>query len=270
MNWDEVRQELTETGRYETHDVPRTVCDRFFGQFDTWLHWLILRMVWRARLKVLVGRYDLNEYGYSAFAMMRAVERCGGKVIIEGVKHSIDLDGPAVYVANHMSMLETITVPMLLAPLRPFYTVVKANLLRYPWMGPVLRRSGTIPVSRTNPREDLKIVLKEGSKALSHGASVLLFPQATRNPVFLPETFGSLGTKLARRAGVPVVPLAVKTDFLGLGRIIPDFGPVDRSKVVRMCFGKPIYAEGTGREAHQQSVDFIVGKLREWGGTVET
>ena len=261
---------MIETGRYETpHDVTRTIVDRFFGQFDIWFHWLVLRMIWRARLKVLVGAYDLEEYGFSAFSMMRAVERCGGRVIVEGVDHTLHLDGPAVYVANHMSMLETITVPMLLAPLRPFHTVVKEELLRYPWMGPVLRRSGVIPVSRSNPRADLKIVLKEGGKVLSQGGSVLLFPQSTRGPVFRTDSFGSLGAKLAKRAGVPLLPLAVKTDFVGLGRIISDFGPVDRSKVVHICFGQPIDVEGAGREAHQQSVDFIVRKLQEWGGDVE-
>ena len=42
--------------------------------------------------------------------------------------------------------------------------------------------------------------------------SVLIFPQTTRELFFDPKKFNTLGIKLAKRAKVPVIPIAVKTD----------------------------------------------------------
>jgi len=74
--------------------------------------------------------------------------------------------------------------------------------------------------------------------------------------------------KLAKKAGVPVVPLALKTDFHGLGRKIKDFGPVDRSKTVHFRFGEPLQVTGNGREAHEACLNFITENLKAWGGEV--
>jgi len=48
--------------------------------------------------------------------------------------------------------------------------------------------------------------------------SVLIFPQTTRDLRFDPNKFNTLGIKLAKRAKVPVIPVAVKTDAWGMGK----------------------------------------------------
>jgi 1-acyl-sn-glycerol-3-phosphate acyltransferase len=166
-------------------------------------------------------------------------------------------------------MLDTVVTPALLTRPGPYLTVVKQSLLDYPAMGIILRSLDAIAVSRENPREDLRTVLTEGGKALESGTSVLLFPQHTRDSVFRPATFNSLGAKLAGRASVPLVPIALKTDFLGLGKVIRDFGAVDRSRTVHMSCGPPIQVEDNGKKAHRRAVEFIAAELRAWGGAVE-
>ena len=96
----------------------------------------------------------------------------------------------------------------------------------------------------------------------------MVFPQATRQVRFDPGAFNTLATKLAARAGVPVVPIALKTDFVGVGRLIKEFGRVDRQKPIHIRFGPPLPVTGTGRETQAQVVDFISASLREWGGEV--
>ena len=54
--------------------------------------------------------------------------------------------------------------------------------------------------------------------------------------VFKPEEFNSIGVKLAKKAGVPVVPVAIKTDFWGNGRIIKELGPIDNKKTIHIKF----------------------------------
>jgi len=46
---------------------------------------------------------------------------------------------------------------------------------------------------------------------------------------------------------------------------VKDFGPVDTKKDLHFSFGEPIYIKSaTGKEEHEQIVNFIQGKLAEW------
>jgi 1-acyl-sn-glycerol-3-phosphate acyltransferase len=96
------------------------------------------------------------------------------------------------------------------------------------------------------------------------GRSVVVFPQTTRTVVFDPVTFNTIGVKMARRAGVPLVPLALKTDAWANGRRLKDWGRIDPRKPVHFCFGRPLQVSGAGRAEHEQVVRFIQDKLRTW------
>ena len=96
----------------------------------------------------------------------------------------------------------------------------------------------------------------------------MVFPQATRNPAFRPAVFNSLGVKLAARSGVPVVPLALKTDFSGIGPIVKEFGKIRRDRTVHFRFGEPCDPAAGQKETHAAVIDFIASAMREWGGQV--
>jgi 1-acyl-sn-glycerol-3-phosphate acyltransferase len=93
----------------------------------------------------------------------------------------------------------------------------------------------------------------------------VIFPQSTRTVGFDPAAFNSLGVKLAARAGVRVLPVALQTNFQTNGGRIKDIGPLDRFQPVRFRFGEPMAVSGNGRDAHQACVRFITATLREWG-----
>ena len=131
-------------------------------------------------------------------------------------------------------------------------------------MKDILTSLGAIPVSRTNPREDLKAVLTEGKKMLESGRTMIVFPQSTRSAVFDPEQFNSIGIKLAKSAGVPVIPMALKTDFLSNGKVCRDLGPVHPENDVWFEFGEPMEIEGNGQAQQQAVVDFISGCFARW------
>jgi 1-acyl-sn-glycerol-3-phosphate acyltransferase len=147
--------------------------------------------------------------------------------------------------------------------------VAKEELLDYPVLGSIMKAIKPITVSRKSPREDLFKVLSEGEEYIKNGYSVAIFPQATRSAVFNPASFNSLGVKLARRAGVPVVPVALKTDFQGNGRLVKDMGPVDPDKTIFVEFGKPIEAKDNSSKTHRIIVEFIINNLKKWGSMVE-
>ncbi len=210
------------------------------------------------------GVYKSREWAESSLDVMRALENVGIRFEITGMANINRFEGPAVFIANHMSTLETMVLPSIIQPLKETTFVVKESLLTMPLFGHVMRSRDPVVVGRVNAREDLKTVLEEGGKKLKAGRSIIVFPQSTRSVVFDPAEFNSLGIKLASRSGVPVVPLALKTDAWGIGRHVKEFGPVDRTKKVHFAFGEPMRVEGRGGEEHEKVVRFIQERLKEW------
>jgi len=266
MRVEEFHKHLVETGSYRTDPaLVHTRMSRLFARFDAWYFTRVFFTVVSGAAVAKRGGYDTKAWASSSVAILRAVEQCGALVTVTGMDNVTGVSGPVVYVANHMSMLETMLLPSIVLSVGDVSIVIKESLLQYPFFGAILRVVGPISVSRKDARQDLREVLVTGSERLAAGRSVLIFPQATRSVEFNPGRFNSLGVKLAARAGVPVVPLALKTDFQGNGRIIKDFGPIDRTQAVRFSFGKPLKAEGNAREAYAGVVEFIGTQLREWG-----
>jgi 1-acyl-sn-glycerol-3-phosphate acyltransferase len=123
-------------------------------------------------------------------------------------------------------------------------------------------------VQRTDPRKDFQTVMNEGKNKLSKGISMVIFPQSTRRAEFVPGEFNKLGVKLARAAGIKVVPVAVKTDFWQNGRLVKDMGPIYRDRPIYIEFGESIDVHGSGKEENRLIMDFIASRLEKWGGKI--
>ena len=224
----------------------------------------LFRIIWKNSRRAVKGDYDGDDWANSSLDILRALENVGVRFEITGLDNLKGFEGPAVFIANHMSTLETFVLPCIIHPVKPVTFVVKKSLVSTPVFGPIMRSRDPIVVGRINPREDLKAVLNGGAKKIEQGVSIVIFPQSTRSAVFNPEEFNSLGIKLALKAGVPVVPLALKTDAWGTGKIIKDFGPVDKNKKVFFAFGEPMKIKERGAEEHQKVIDFIKDNLSQW------
>jgi len=222
------------------------------------------QVVLRTRKQAIAGKYDDEAWADSSYLIMKLIERAGGKFHITGMENIAESPEPVLFIGNHMSTLETMVLPVIIAPRRRVTFVVKESLVRHPLFGDVMRSRDPIVVGRTDPRKDLEAVLNGGMELLSRGISVIIFPQSTRTVIFRPEDFNSLGVKLARKAGVKVVPFALRTDFWGQGRIFRGLGRLDSSKHIYFRFGKPFEVKDSGKEENQSIIDFIRTSLDEW------
>lgn len=229
----------------------------------------IAMIVLRANRLAKAGRYGDDEWIQSSLATLRAVERMGGVVTVKNAGVFSRFDGPCVIVGNHMSTLETFLLASIIQPQKPVTFIVKKSLVEYPLFGPIMRSRDPVVVGRSNPKEDLQLVQQEGLARLQKGRSIIVFPQTTRAALFDVTAFNSIGVKLAKRAGVPVIPLALRTDFWGNGRWIKEFGAIDTGLPVNFAFGEPITVEGGGKSTHEQVTQFIVSHLRSWGTAVK-
>jgi 1-acyl-sn-glycerol-3-phosphate acyltransferase len=215
------------------------------------------------------GALDNERWLQASLNCIKAVEAAGGRLKVSGLEGLSVHKGPLVFIANHMSILETVILPSLTLPFNDVTFIIKDELRHYPVIGWVMQALDFIAVHRKNPREDLKVVLNEGQRRIHKGCSVVVFPQATRSTMFDEKSFNTLGVKLARKAGVPVMPIALKTDFHGSGRWLKDVGPIYPQRPIHFKFGNPISIVGNGQAAHRQVVEFITQNLTAWGVEVQ-
>ncbi|MBM4163184.1 MAG: 1-acyl-sn-glycerol-3-phosphate acyltransferase [Lentisphaerae bacterium] len=266
MTVDQFHEGLRREGQYETPAAERPAVPVRAGWRATWrFSWREVGTIWAAMRLNRRGLFDTAGWARVVFDTWREAEKMGAVITVEGFDALRDVRGPVVYAANHMSMLETLLLPAALLAHSPLSIVLKRSLLSYPVFGAPLRRIQPITVTRRSARDDLRTVLETGRLRLEAGRSVLLFPQATRRSVFQAEQFNSMGDKLARAAGVPLVPVALKTDFQGIGRVLKDFGMVDPARPIRFALGPALSDTLAKGERHRRCVAFIEERLRAWG-----
>jgi 1-acyl-sn-glycerol-3-phosphate acyltransferase len=223
-----------------------------------------LANVVRSSSKAKRGAYDGGQWCQSSLEVLQSLESVGVQFEITGVDHLRQLTSPYLVIGNHMGMMETTVLPVILQPIRDTTFIVKPSLLNFPFFKHIMRSRNPIAVSQTNPRQDLKLILEGGTERLNQGISIVAFPQGARTLGFDPSKFNTLGIKLAKRADVPIVPLALKTDAWGIGSWNKDLGEIYPAKKVRFAFGEPLSVVGRGTNEHQTIVRFIQQHLSNW------
>jgi len=229
----------------------------------------ISRIVFKCAARAKRGRFTDEDWYAASLIVREAFERSGARVCVKGTGHLASLQGPCVMIGNHMSTGETFLLASMILPFKKVTFVVKQSLVEYPVFKHIMRSRDPIVVGRENPREDLKAVLGGGRERLEAGTSVVIFPQRTRTVTFDREAFNTIGVKLASRAGVPVVPLALKTNAWSNGKWFKDYGRFLPDEAVRFEFGEPIPPGAPDREVQDAVVAFITDRLREWGVPVK-
>ncbi|PLX19417.1 MAG: 1-acyl-sn-glycerol-3-phosphate acyltransferase [Marinilabiliales bacterium] len=247
-----------------TKSSSRKFIDKLFLNTRIYFVLKYIQLIFINRKLALKGIYDRNAWALSSFEVVKLIEACGGEFHIEGLDNLRNCKEPVVIVSNHMSAMESMIFPALIAPFMEVTFVIKESIVKHFLFGPVMKARDPIAVARTNSREDLIYVLNKGKEQLEKGTSVVIFPQGGRRDVFKAEEFNSLGVKLAKSAGVKVIPIALKTDFWGNGKLVKDLGPLNRDKKIHITIGKSIEIMGNGKQQNDQIIQFIESNLTKW------
>ncbi len=259
----EFQQILTESNTYTFRGTASSMF-RMPGLTTPWFLLQLAKVHFDAARKTDNTAYYPAEWQADSFVVFRDVLRIGGTIVLSGLDHLRGLTSAAVIIGNHMSSLETMLLPSIVLPFGDATFIIKDQLMRYPLLGKILRKVHVIAVSRANPREDLKIIFRDGSAMLDNGRSIIVFPQHTRTAKIDPDSFNSLGVKLAKRANVPIVPMALKTDLWSNGTWIKDLGRIDPGKTVHFEFGAPITVTSNAKAAHEEVLAFICSRVDQW------
>jgi 1-acyl-sn-glycerol-3-phosphate acyltransferase len=157
----------------------------------------------------------------------------GIKVIVEGLEH-IDPAGSYIFIANHLSYIDTPTV-LANIPVQ-FRFLAKLGLFQIPLLGGHLKRGGHIPVPRSDPRGSVKTMQTAAEVINKKRISLLVFPEGGRSHDGILKTFKEGGAYIAIRAGVPVVP----TVLIGTQVILPYGVGIVEAGTVKLRILRPI------------------------------
>lgn len=232
-----------------------------------WFHTSFICGLLRRSHKLAINhKFDHIAFQDAGYAYLKHIERAGGKFHITGLRNLDVVSGPMVIVANHMSLCETFVLAAMIGPRKGENSfVIKESLTRYPLFGPVVTKTKPITVTRKKPREDLRRVMEQGVEAIKQGRCVTIFPQNRRRVSFRASEFNTIGEKLAAKAGVPVLPVALRTDFLAPGKIILDLSRIRPERPLNFEFAPPIPPEIDKKTKHQKIIKFISSRMEQWG-----
>ena len=195
--------------------------------------------------------------GRRQIAVARVWARCllwvsGVKVKVQGLE-KIEPEGSYVFVSNHLSYMDT---PVVLANIPvQFRFLAKRGLFQIPLLGTHLARAGHIPVPRDDARAAVKTMATAAQAIRERGISLLIFPEGGRSHTGELASFKEGAAYIAIRAGVPVVPIALK----GTREVLPYGSGQVRSGSVTMRIGDPIPTD----QVQLRDRERVTAELRE-------
>jgi 1-acyl-sn-glycerol-3-phosphate acyltransferase len=174
-------------------------------------------------------------------------------------------DRPAVLVANHVSYLD----PLAIASQLPCAPIAKGEVAGWPIIGAAARALGVSFVDRSSAHSGAR-ALRRSLAALRAGACVLNFPEGTTTDGtrVLPFRRGVFG--LARIAGVPIVPVALRyasadLAWYGGATFLPHYlrTAARRAPAVEIAIGAPMAADHPAGELAELARQRIAQLLRD-------
>ncbi len=184
----------------------------------TWVASALLILAWLP-LMAVVRLFDRDPARYHTGRLFRRLGATmtrlnpAWQITVEGTEHIGDPRRPYVLVSNHQSNADIPVVSRL--PLEMKWVGKKA-LFDLPVLGWMMKLAGDIQVDRGDARSRAAVIIK-GREYLEKRCSVIFFAEGTRSRDgrLLPFTDGAF--RLAVKAQVPILPLAIE----GTGSALP-------------------------------------------------
>lgn len=162
----------------------------------------------------LVNKHDLV-YPVALFGARAWLKLSGVRVVVKGLE-LLDPKQSYVFVSNHRSYLDTAT--LFVCTGRRIGLLAKKELLKIPVLGVGMGFVNVMAIDRSN-RESAIRTTEAAARRIQSGVSFAVFVEGTRARAgeLLPFKKGAF--YMAKQAGVPVVPVAIKysDDLMGKG-----------------------------------------------------
>jgi 1-acyl-sn-glycerol-3-phosphate acyltransferase len=199
----------------------------------------------------LVNKHDLV-YPWALFGARKWLLLSGVRVKVRGLE-LLDPNQTYVFVSNHRSYLDT--AAMFIYTGRRIGLLAKKELLKVPVLGVGMGFVNVMAIDRSN-RESAIRTTEAAAQRIKSGVSFAVFVEGTRAKPgeLLPFKKGAF--YMARQAGVPVVPVAIKNsdELMGKGT------GVARAGTIEMVFMKPM---NTLERVSDEAIDQLIAETRQ-------
>lgn len=199
----------------------------------------------------LTGNHDLV-YPWGLFGARSWLRLSGVKVEVTGAE-LLDPAQTYVFVSNHRSYLDTATLFVYTG--RRIGLLAKKELLKVPILGFGMGFVNVMAIDRTNREEAIRTT-DAATTRIKSGVSFGVFVEGTRAKPgeLLPFKKGAF--YMAKEAGVPVVPVAIKHSDVLMGK---ETGEA-RSGTIEMVIMPPVQ---TSRLSTDQEINDFVYEIRQ-------
>ena len=162
-------------------------------------------------------------------------------------------EGAAVICGNHTTLGDPLYVVCAMGRKRQTHVMAKAEIIKWPVVGFLLKKAGIIGVNRG--KSDMGAV-KECLRALKNGEKLLMFPEGTRVKDGESAEAHTGAAMFATRTGTPLVPVYIQPKKR-------------RFRKTTVVFGSPYYPEFEERKPsaddYQRIADDLLVRVRALG-----
>lgn len=156
---------------------------------------------------------------------------------------------PFIVFAKHQSAYEIIVILSLFGPLA---WVAKRELLLLPFFGWAFMLARPIVINRKAGTRAVDQLVRQGSKSLAEGRSVMIFPEGTRTAPGVKPSYRIGGAILAEKSAYPVLPVAHNA-----GEYWPRNSFIKRPGTVTLSIGPLI-------RTHDKDAEQILSETKAW------
>ena len=198
----------------------------------------------------LAGKHDWV-YPWALFGARAWLRLSGVRIKIKGLE-LLDRKQTYVFVSNHRSYLDT--AAMFIYTGRRIGLLAKKELLKVPVLGVGMGFVNVMAIDRTN-RESAIRTTEAAAKRIKSGVSFAVFVEGTRAKPgeLLPFKKGAF--YMARQAGVPVVPVAIRNSDVLMGKGTGEARP----GTIEMIFLPPV---DTSNLSTDEDIDQLIAGVR--------
>lgn len=186
------------------------------------------------------------------------LNKAGVKVISEG-NENIPSEA-CCFVANHQGNFDIFALLSVVD--RPIGFIAKKEINKLPIVPWWMNEMKCVFIDRENIRESLKAI-NQGAENLKNGNSMVIFPEGTRSKSSELGEFKKGSLKMASKANVPIVPVALEGSY----KILEENNGRLEKGTIKVVFGKPIYIDQISKEEQKELAELvrneIANKLKE-------
>lgn len=162
--------------------------------------------------------------------------------------------GGLIVLSSHQTFLDSLLLG--LATDRRLSSLARSSLYRFKPFGAIITSLDAIPIDRdTSALKAMKLVIQR----LKRGAPVVIFPEGSRTLDGQLGEFKSGFALLAKRAGVPVMPVAI----VGAHECWPRWRWFPRAGRIRLEFGEVLTAGEVAALSEQEILAVCTQRIRD-------